>query len=188
MSYDNKKVAADYWGTSPAAQQLQTAPAPDLNNLGPPPRQLSPSMLDFVKKEHPSLAANWIVLGVLALLPSLAFAGELIILPLLPLGLIVMGVITWTRVSDRRSQLKTVIEQGDLRPAEITSIRAFQVRQGRYSSAVRYHVVFALEDRSIEHVTYDAGMALVQEGLKVPVLWTPNLPDVIVPTFLLPQY
>ena len=112
-------------------------------------------------------------------------SGESYGMLLLPAAFFTAAYFTWRSTQARRAQLAAVLEQGDIHPAQIISIRAVEIRRGRYANTVRYHVVFLISGKHIEHVSHEAALAMLQVGLSIPVVWHPNLPDLIAPTFLL---
>ena len=187
---DSSKVAEAYWGTAKAGGPR---PVVDVANLGPPPRTLERPVLDYIRKATRSSTWLWGTLAILFgagdlnVLWAMPFSlGLLLRLLFVPLAFAGVAVYTGTRVRKRRAELRRVLTTGQVLPAEVQSIRAVQIR-GRYGRVVRvrYHVQLLVESRSIELVSYHSGLSLLQVGLVEPVVWLPELPDVIVPTYLL---
>jgi len=178
---DDRQRAADaYWGLTPAAPNAMV----DASGLGPAPRALTIQQLDYIKKATPNDGRVPIVFAVICLMPVF-FMPLAIGSWVLPLGLGGLGAWLRVRALERRRELKRVLEEGEVLPAQIARMQAFEIRRSRYSTVVRYHVLFAVEDRQIELVSYDAGLAMLQVGITVPVVWDRRTPDTIIPTFLL---
>jgi hypothetical protein len=178
---DDRQRAADaYWGLNPVAPTAMV----DATGLGPAPRALTIQQLDYIKKATPNDGRVPIIFAVVCLMPVF-FMPLAIGSWVLPLGLGGLGAWLRVRALERRRELKRVLEEGEVLPAQIARMQAFEIRRSRYSTVVRYHVVFAVEDRQIELVSYDAGLAMLQVGITVPVVWDRRTPDTIIPAFLL---
>lgn len=187
---DNRKVADAYWGVAQTAGP--PGPIADVAQLGPPPRTLERPALAYLKRATRSWSWLWITLSILfgwpiVLFPllgqSIGVLLNMMVLPLLFIGLSVWSVM---RTRERRAQLRFVLTEGQLLAGKILSIRAREYR-GRFGQVVhvRYHVHFLVEGREIELVSDHDGLSLLQVGLVEPVVWHPNVPDVVVPAFLL---
>jgi hypothetical protein len=180
MSDERQRAADAYWGLVPVAPNAMI----EGTGLGPPPRALMIQQLDWIKKSTPNDGKVLFIFAVVCLMP-------VFFMPLSPsawfLPLALGGFGTWLRVRalERRRELKRVLEEGEVLPAKVARMQAFEQRRGRYSTVVRYHVVFAVEDKQIELVSYDAALAMLQVGITVPVVWDRRTPDTIVPAFLL---
>jgi hypothetical protein len=179
-------IANAYWNTAGARPH-------DAHGLGEPPRAQTPQMTALARAQARSLTALWVILLVffgagfglqLFALEGVSLAARLQggLLPALFFGL---AIASGRRATRRRGEWLRAMVESPLRQAEVTRMYSITKRRGRFSTYEEYHVVFRVEGRAVELVTLNAGVSLLQAGLTEQVLWIPEVPHVVVPTFLL---
>jgi hypothetical protein len=178
-----------------------TMVAPDVANLGPAPRDLTPALKLFIRKQKPAwdvLVLFFAVTGIVVFVAMLAGKST----SSLSAGAVVQGLVLnggflafalWFSKRRRavRASYRTALRDGHLRFARIVEYRQTQVAGGAGQTqlagrgAYRYDLVFDVDGRRVSLRSFDDGMSMINRGQLVEVLYNPAVPDVIVPTFLL---
>lgn len=162
----------------------------DVAMLGAAPRDLTPAHEKFLKLAKPSWAPLWIILSVLSIsgyammiaitgFSSSALTG--LWWPALTVGL---AVWTGRNAARRRAALRRTLREGQLRFARLEQCVQIPVGRG-LAKRYRYHSIFDVDGRKVPFVIMDDGMSLTPLGSLVEVVYLPELPGEIVPTFLL---
>lgn len=160
----------------------------DVANLGPAPRDLTVSLTKYVKHMKPSWAPLFVFLAVgqLCALVGVIATGQAVgtvaTAGLWAVGIVALAMWSVKRTQRRRDALRATLRDGQLRFARVTENR--QVQMGR-RRVYKYYAAFDIDGRRIPYVTYNDGMSMVNRGSLVEVVYNPQYPDEIVPTFLL---
>jgi hypothetical protein len=163
----------------------------DVANLGPAPRELTPNLNKYIKTMKPSWAVFWAFVAVISVVTygSLLMSGGMVgasLLAGLPWvgGSVALAVWTGKRSARGRAALRSTLRDGQIRFARLDENRQTQHGSGM-SKKYRYHAVFDVDGKKVPFVTWNDAMTMVNRGQQVEVVYNPDVPDEIVPTFLL---
>lgn len=162
----------------------------DVAMLGLPPRDLTPAHEKYIKLAKPSLAGvltAFAVLSVAGFAMAMAAVGfEASMLPHLWFPALIIGLAVWSRKTSgaKRTQLRRVLREGTLRFARVEQNIQTQHGSGM-SKKYRYQVTFNVDGRRVLVVSWQDAIGMLENGSLVEVVYLPEVPDEIVPTFLL---
>jgi hypothetical protein len=174
----------------------------DVANLGPAPRDLTPALRNFIKKQKPAwdvfvlfMAVAGIVVGLAMLVAGGGKApvtvGAVAKTIVFNGAFLAFAIWFFKRGSAVRAKYRRALRDGQLRFARIVEYRQTQTggRAGRTQlagrGAYRYDLVFDVDGQRVPLRTTDDGVSMINRGQLVEVLFSPAEPDIIVPTFLL---
>lgn len=162
----------------------------DVAMLGSAPRDLTAVHQKYIKVAKPSWAGLWIAIAIFSV-ASYAMMMSIVgihtsMLTSLWWPILTIGLAIWTHrnAKRRRETLTRVFRDGGLRFARLEE--CIQVPVGRgMGKRHKYYARFNVDGRKVQLVNMDDGMSLTPVGTLVEVLYLPDVPDEIVPTFLL---
>jgi hypothetical protein len=168
-----------------------TMVAPDVANVGPAPRQLTPALKAYLRNNAP----RWDLLFAIIAVPApLIFiigvasvhmsVGTIVTNLFYTLAFCAFGWWARTRNAAIRAALEATLTDGQLRFARLIENRQHVYRKGGHSY-YRYDAVFQIDGRNVPFRSYNTGMAMVDRGQLIEVIYNPAYPDMILPTFLL---
>lgn len=181
LDAQTKQVADAYWGTN----QPKT-PARDIHGLGPPPRIVTDAMQRYVARAVPSLFPLWLTLAILFAFSDalvLSMAKGFFYPPIASVLFIVLAIASGRKRAQARGRIARVIVDGTLASAVVRNISQRQLNRRQVITTITYRVEGSERDiyvNSLEQVA-----AFLQVGLKDEVLVLGEVPEVVVPTFLL---
>lgn len=178
------------WHKIVVEKDPSTMVPPDIAQLGPAPRDLTPGLQRYVKRMKPSWAAFWIFVAIVSgasYVPLVAsgatLAGVLFGLPWVG-GSTALAIWTGTRAKRGRAALRATLRDGNLQFARLVRNQQEQFGHG-VKKKYRYNAVFDVGGRRVPFVTWNDAMSMITAGQLVEVVYNPVSPDEIVPAFLL---
>jgi hypothetical protein len=178
-----EQVASQLWGTA--------SPSPlrgeDMAQLGPAPRALEERMAAYARRAVHTLAPVWLMLAIFfGLGDAIGFAVAGWHPPVLAVVFTLLTVHSFRARGRMRARVLDTLRHGAFFRVPVSAMRAVE-RRGRYGRVlyVTYHVTFDLPHGAVTLVTRDAGVSILQVGLREEVLWSERCPEVVVPTYLL---